>query len=921
MLMKTLRLVNYGGIYNGMQLNDICIDFTKCKSSSHIILVVGSNGSGKSTIVKAMKPLPDSNDCFIANENAMKFIEYIDEQYNVIYSIKYIHEVKNGSRCTAKGYIYKTMPDGSVIDLNPGGNITSCKEIVFDEFQLDPNYISLMQLSSTERGLADLRPAERKKFVNSILNSTEIYNNYYKTLSKKSAMHKELVTSMKNKIDSIGNPGYLEARYRELESTIQSQEAIMDKNKEIVTISRQKLEELKEDENENENLLEIKNKNSELANILSQKLQKINNTKSDIIKDRIGWNNLEILDAYQCVVDEAIECTMDESKELSQKIDKLKNENIQILKDREVDAAELESKQNKLSSLTYGHSYNEYMNLAENYQKEIDSIKRSFPYIDCENITTKEYMKLCDTLRRLIDLTKDRVITTIYYGIEDIPNLQTELNNLNIQIVTLQKSISDYELIYSKYDTMVDMLGKNEKPEDCVSSTCPYLIGYYKAQSIIDGLNKQYGSQNDIYKLIQEYKEELEKKQNLVETSSNVLNDLMLLKEVKLNLDSVFYIIEKLVQEEFGGAKDAISFIYNLTNNGYSVNKKLNEMYSLLSIGLDKIDSLDNYKYYTKMLEEVNAKLNGMKTNQDFIDSLTNDIAKLNTTLEVSYQKSIENNSKIKQYSEEIQIHLNELETLKYLQKNINNCIDIRNSYLSVQKIITDKEEIIEEMSKYSASYNTAMNNIQSIAQTLEACKKEKEEISYNLRMCSQYVAELQQYTANYQKIETIKYYTSPSTGIQLMFVNMYMNNILNNANRLLTGLFGGQFSLMPFIISSTEFRIPVAVDCGLNHEDITTMSSAQISLISMIISVALLNQTSTKLNIIIGDEIDAPFDTVNRIQFFDILKKLMTLVNSNQCVLISHNSEIEESDCDVIFLKNENGAQTSGNVIWSYYQ
>ena len=149
------------------------------------------------------------------------------------------------------------------------------------------------------------------------------------------------------------------------------------------------------------------------------------------------------------------------------------------------------------------------------------------------------------------------------------------------------------------------------------------------------------------------------------------------------------------------------------------------------------------------------------------------------------------------------------------------------------------------------------------------------------------------------------------------------MNKILDNANKLLCNLFNGQFALLPFIITENEFRIPVAVDGGLNHDDITTMSSAQIALLSMIISISLLSQTSTKLNIIVGDEIDAPFDGTNRREFFDILDKLRVMVHANQCVLISHNSELSQYDCDIILLKNENSDDKSnviGNVIWSYY-
>ena len=108
MILRKLTLVNYGGIYNGMHLYDITIDFSKCKN--RIIVLRGDNGSGKSTIESSLKPLPDSNGSFITGKTAMKEIEYFDETANIIYSIKFLHECKpNGDRCNVKGYFKKII--------------------------------------------------------------------------------------------------------------------------------------------------------------------------------------------------------------------------------------------------------------------------------------------------------------------------------------------------------------------------------------------------------------------------------------------------------------------------------------------------------------------------------------------------------------------------------------------------------------------------------------------------------------------------------------------------------------------------------------------------------------------------------------------------------------------------------------------
>ena len=212
---KWIELYGYAGIYNGMALDHIKIDFSKCKTNK--IIIRGSNGSGKSTLMKAINPNPDSNDNFIPNMEARKNICLI---YNGIeYIIRYIHPVMNTGRGTTKGYISKVI-NGNATELNPNGNISSCKDILYEEFSLDSNYISLSSLSSENRGLVDSKPAERKKLINAIINTLEVYNNIYKNLSKKASAFKQLINSLTSKIDYIGNEAQLQMRLQNIENRL-----------------------------------------------------------------------------------------------------------------------------------------------------------------------------------------------------------------------------------------------------------------------------------------------------------------------------------------------------------------------------------------------------------------------------------------------------------------------------------------------------------------------------------------------------------------------------------------------------------------------------------------------------------------------------------------------------------------------------
>ena len=77
-------------------------------------------------------------------------------------------------------------------------------------------------------------------------------------------------------------------------------------------------------------------------------------------------------------------------------------------------------------------------------------------------------------------------------------------------------------------------------------------------------------------------------------------------------------------------------------------------------------------------------------------------------------------------------------------------------------------------------------------------------------------------------------------------------------------------------------------------------MSTSQICMISMILSFAILSNSSTDYNILKLDEIDGGLDTENRIQFIGLLKQLISMVGCEQCFLISHNMEYD-ADTTVI--------------------
>ena len=200
---------NYIGFYNGMGLYEVSIDFRKC--THNIILITGKNGSGKSTLMNHLNPFPDGSNSFIPGKTAEKCLVLFDN--GDTYTIQIISPADLKGRKTTKAYIQKNG-----VELNENGNVSSYKDIVFNEFELDSNYVSLSRLSNSDRGLGDKTPSERKRFASNIIDNLDIYNNIYKTLNKKSLIYKSHTNTIHTKIQNSGNAENLKSRLKMLQA-------------------------------------------------------------------------------------------------------------------------------------------------------------------------------------------------------------------------------------------------------------------------------------------------------------------------------------------------------------------------------------------------------------------------------------------------------------------------------------------------------------------------------------------------------------------------------------------------------------------------------------------------------------------------------------------------------------------------------
>ena len=894
---KSIELVNYAGIYNGMGLTQIKIDFTQCISNK--IIIRGSNGSGKSTLMGAIHPNPDGNDKFIPNAEARKTLVISDN--NIDYVIRYIHPVTNSGRGTTKGYISKTI-DGQLVELNPNGNISSCKDILYDEFNFDSAYASLAQLSSEDKGLVDKKPVERKKLVNNITNNLETFNAIYKSVNKQSSVLKNLINSLTNKIDMIGDEVKVVAQLNNIESRIDSLEK--DKNDILETMAaiKVKIADIQETLQNN--------KYDEIITELSG-VNRLVKTSGQYIEENLkafGIDNIDDLKNFLSEINRKIVL-------LESNIDSLNKQIPEILSQRELEFKQLQDKQEKLNSLQSEYNYTDIkaaMNKAKEDIERYEAIFNSAGLTHVDVLTKDEFDAGMEALKYVKDLAGVLLnkwnLEYIKRDIEDRDFVTREIAQLptyRIQFEELRKKRDDLQLKVNEASVDRKVAGVlSQRPSKCKIDDCPFIANAIEAENKTSEAQFKALDEELHYTLV-EY----------VETGDLINNamDMKMVRDdvnaIEHELQSKWKFIKKLPVDKdlafnFMDRVVALDPFYDIDN-----------LYKFIDCG----NMIEEYKIAKEQYKVYLSEFNLYKSKNDIIESIISDIENLqNKTNDLA--------NMIDNINGDILSKEQELESLKTSKTKIEQVLEKYNStYLpnatkqeELNKLKQSLDIGVEQINGFREQLSQLDNNMGATNSDIKNLSDIRERLKHSLIMLAEYKADIEKYNKDYTLIEKIRYYASPNTGIQSIFIGLYMNKILSLSNELLGMLFGGEFILQPFVVNESEFRIP-CIGSGLAHDDISSMSMAQKSMISLIISFALLHQSSTKYNIICIDEIDGSLDSGNRTGFINLLDNLMNILVCEQAFIISHNSELDASLCDIISLKNTAGDLINGHIIWKY--
>lgn len=881
MKLLSIRLENYIGIYNGRGDNILEVDLSQ--STSNIVIIRGSNGSGKSTLLKALSPLQDDNTAIIPGLEGKKTLRYLYN--NEVYEILYVHPVKtDGSRGQVKMQVYKGM---NRVELNPTWNVTSGKDIIFDLFNLDANFLTLSQLSSEDRGLADKKPAERKKFVNSIINGIEVYNNMYKVITKKYSTFKNLISTISSKINQIGNIEELNSRYNNISRQVEDvsrerDRAVIEASKidaEIGILTRDNnLEEFyKINEEIRDNLDYIRASKSQVINLSKGELSSEDlNELKDIIDSSLHSFDRDISKwkAEETIANSKIESISRDKDEifesLQSKITKrgtlldggFSDSDLTLYKDTKAKIAELDNDINSLNSSIKNLSEAEALvNAMEMIVPVLDSL-----YNGLDATTKKEKY---DFVKTTLDNDGKYVDQTV--------ELSHTYSEVSRTVTELESEILAYEILFDKAKSLA------LRPKECKIDDCSFVKEAIEASSKhpekrINDINKEIDESN---KLLKSLEKDIESYKELYDFNKRFTN-----------LHGMVLSFRKLLEKS---PVDYIIDPYQLLASLDHMEKLMIDFNQIRGI-FNIITTKSNYEEIIESLKEPAAKY---EANKALIDELDSDIASLKDKLATIDSQLITEQESIDEITTNISVTEFKTEVYTKCKSLVNECIGLEARNDELQSQINSLSDIAFKVKDLEGRMDEAKSRADRLNNDLNAILNERDKIASNKTLLEDYIRDLELYNKNFSILETIRYYLSPTTGIQTVFMRTYMGNIILKANELLSLIFNGQFIIQPFVINEAEFRIP-CLGNGLVNDDISSMSTSQICMISMILSFAILSNSSTDYNILKLDEIDGGLDTENRIQFIGLLKQLISMVGCEQCFLISHNMEYD-ADTTVI--------------------
>ena len=873
-----LKLINFIGIYNGLGLTEYQLDLSK--DDHQLILLQGKNGSGKTTILSMLTPfssgLDERDSLIIPGRHGKKEIQFVqgEDKITIIHEYKYS---KSTEKYTITSYIQKNDTE-----LNPSGTQKTFKDKVRDLFGIDEDYFKLLRIGTNVSNFIDLKPTERKLYISKFLPDVEEFLKYYEIVTKKHTFLKRDIKNISTEIDKYDSLENLEVDEGKIKKDLRYHEKRIEELREEYNVSKGIITSLNPDmvkdkiETLTQDLKDWKEEVSGIENLITSsysKYRKYENTIDEYL-DKVETDYKQIEGTFNSIKTK---------KEISQTVmSNLKNESDVLLREikkfEKLDIGEYQKQLERYESQKEKYERNKNENIRHFSFNNIDSAEMCLSFI--ENIITRIKSDTSYGFLHCVNMKEDYV--------SQIEKLKTQIEKLGKEYESDFLKVKD--LISNRH--LKDLL--NKRPKDCKIDSCPFIsksLEFKDVDKKIEKLEKENFNQE---KKLKELKKEYDDLLTIYDLQTKIRNfyqDLVIYGPKIENLYQFDNTIKPKV-EKFFESPGSLLKQFSLSHDYVDIRKKLTGISSLIS----------DRKEYENIVKE---SIPGLKNEILLLESKNEHIEEKNKkykTLFENFRFEEYRLGKIEDKYSSIETEVNKYNKVISNLKIFKNLIEKKRIY---NKNITTGEEIFKELTDKSKQIDQLLGRKIKIENTLkdelkyiDPLKEELNNINYSIQKINEYQKKLKDFNENYMMIDQIKKSLSPMSGIPLVFIQTYLNEIKTTTNYLLSVAYDDKFFIEKFELTDKDFMIQVSKSDGTIIEDVSLTSQGESSLISVSLTLSLIEQTlknniylsNYKYNILLLDEIDSVLDQENRRSFVDILEKQIEGLGIEQCFIISHN-------------------------------
>lgn len=852
MKITEIILENFAAIHNAMNAKKIRIDFTKAKNN--ICLLIGPNGSGKTTILSLLTPFADlgnldirnGNNLILKNRDGYKEIHIAkDEDMYVIKHYYTHHKDKNHS---VKSYIEKNG-----VELNVNGNVTSFKEFVSLELNIEPDYLKLIRLGKNVTSLIDMTATERKNYMGKLMDELDIYLEHYKDLNQKIRQIEDMMSHTIHRLDrlEIGDEDTFNKELEGLRDDINILEKLFVDESNRVAVARSTIDSIPHTDTLAEDFKRVTKKYDKMVQVL-------------------GDGNASI----------------DDITELSSTINDI---------ERRLDSLKNEEKTNVL--------------LIENTLEHLDSEQET---LRLHNVELQKTLESEDEIRRLDDNLSDmrKRMNTLESHLGDFkPGYKKEeFDEFVVFLKNVQQVLTrTYGFGKRPIKKVIELMKKNKNVMNYINSHLLSLDDDEgdKGSLFISKISKELLFDRENKPVTIECDKECKAKELFKQIQAIVMNaevddkkeDAAFYKDMEYVYQNLIAVLPRFREFEF---------IIKLLPDTLQESFKLNTMYKNIcdcefiydDKELNNLMSLVT-EYYN--YEDLVARFAEAESHRSLYANLGQGL-NYEALIKASEYKINEDRRKITDLKDR------NIEIISEV-KELNNTLEVtRDTKEALEEIDSVKKEL-DELTKNHEIYIKAMEDLQTSELEVTKLKvqidnmkeklSKKEQDKYMYKTLSK---DLKKFNKIFDEMTFTKKAFSSKEGMPLRLIKNYLGDVVDIANELLDIAYDGRVSLEEFDIKPSEFNMPFYIN-GVRLDDVKYSSQGELSFLSLALSFALASQSLRKYNIMLLDEVDGVLDTSNREKFIKILENQIERIGCEQCFLITHNVMFSAYPVDIINL------------------